>query len=128
VALTAAEIELVYEALDIPNTTSVLVVEGGFGTGTSGQHGAVLTTKTLIDARLAELDGSTPEKVAREGRLRALTVEWSSVSTAGVRLAPNVGNEGIDRDPARERRLVKRRISRALGVFRDSSDGGLPFG
>ena len=122
-ALTAAEIELVYEALDIPNTADVLVVNGAYGTGTSGQHGAVLTTKTLIDARLAALDAT------REARIRALTVEWSAVSTTGVKLVPNPSNEGIDRNPARERKLLRRRISRALGVFRDpDSDGCVPLG
>jgi hypothetical protein len=122
-ALSPDETELVYEVLDIPNRTDVLVVNGRFGTGTSGQHGAVLTTKTLIDQRLAALSTS------QETRVRALTVEWATVSTSGVRLAPNAANEGIDRNPARERTLIKRRMARVLGVFRETdSDGGVPLG
>ena len=127
-ALTADEIELIYEALDIPNMTDVMVVEGGFGTDAAFQNSAVLTTKTLIDARLALLDGSTPGLQAREDRLRALANEWATVSTTGVKLSPLGENEGVDRNPARERKLLKQRISRALGVFREASDGGVPLG
>lgn len=121
-ALTNDEIELVYEVLEIPNTTDVLVVEGMFGTGSAFQNGAVLTTKTLIDARLAALSQS------REDRLRQLLVEWKAVATTGVKLSPLGENEGVDRNPARERSLLRKRIETLIGVFRSDSSGAVPLG
>jgi hypothetical protein len=49
-ALSGAEKHLVYEVLGIPNATSVLNINGDYGTGSRFQNMAITTAKTEIDA------------------------------------------------------------------------------
>jgi len=123
-ALTAAEKHLVYEILGVPNATSVLNLNSDYGTGSRFQNMAVTSGKASIDAILDALPSDL------ETRLRALTVEWSAVSTSATRLKANTANQGVDRDPRNIRNLIRARVKVIVPVRIESqeSGGAIPLG
>lgn len=125
--ITEAQRVLFYEVVGVPNDTSVLNIDGQFGTGRKYVDYAVTTAKTEIDAKLNALTGEPLT------RLQALLARWEEISTDSTRLRPNTSNEGVDVDPRRERALIRRRILTIVPVFvagRDLSgwDGSIPLG
>ncbi len=124
-ALSGAEKHLVYEVLGIPNATSVLNVNADYGTGSRFENFAVTTAKTEIDAILDALGADL------EARLRTLLTEWSSVSTSATKLRANNANQGVERDPAKIRRLIRERVTKIVPVRVESlegSSGAIPLG
>lgn len=124
-ALDADQTHLVYEVLGLPNDVSVLHLNDELSIGTTVDARAILTAKTQIDARLAALAAGP------EARLVVLLAEWLKVSTTGTMLKPNTSNEGIDRNPARERRLIRRAVQYIVPVLvegRDTGGAGVPLG
>lgn len=124
--LTSDEQHLVYEVLGIPDSTSILYLDTQYATGKTSMTGAILQSKTAIDAILAAL---TDPLVAR---LQALLAQWLTVATTGVKLAPNTANEGVDRNPARERRLIRTAVRKIVPVVIQGVDtpggDGIPLG
>ena len=51
-ALTEYEQHLFFECIDIPNTTSVLYIDGAFGTGKTTATGAILVSRDLLIDRI----------------------------------------------------------------------------
>lgn len=133
--LSQAEKHLVYEALGIPNATSVVNVNSDFGTGSRFQSFAVTTAKTSVDAILDALEtaetGGDLEAAAKIARLQVLLVQWEKVAISATNLSPQATNQGVSRRPAHIRRLVRTRIQRVVPVFLEQDFTGgtaLPVG
>src|SRR5262245_17962277 len=109
--ISEAERCLFYEVLDIPNDTSVIHIDGAFGTGRKIINYAVTTAKTEIDERLDALTG------APLTRLQSLLARWECLSTSADSIVANGSNEGAKWDARRERALIKRRILTIVPVF-----------
>lgn len=116
-ALTERETQLLYEALGVPNATSVLFVDGELGTGRSSWLGSLSTSKTEIDAILTAIAGT-----GREDRLKELLVQYDLVSTSAVRIHPNAANEGVDVNPARQRATIRSAIRKVVPVSVETID------
>lgn len=104
--LTVDERHLVYEILGVPDADAGLSVysQDPWTTGTF-QH-SLLTAKTEIDAVLDLVDADATLVT----RLQALLVEWGKVSTSATRLHPLGENQGVDRNPAKIRKLIRDRV------------------
>jgi len=104
--LTADERHLVYEVLGVPNAVSGLSVYADDpGTGTFEL--SMLTAKMQIDLRLDVIDVGDPSLVTR---LQVLLADWKKISTSATRLHPLEGNQGVDRNPEKIRRLIRERV------------------
>jgi hypothetical protein len=125
-ALTADERHLVYEVLGVPDAVSGLSVYADDpGTGTFEL--SILTAKTQIDA---VLDGIDAGDAALVTRLQELLAAWKPVSISATRLHPLEGNQGVDRDPKKIRRLIRKAVQaivpvRVGGI--DDADSSLPL-
>ena len=125
--ITEAERVLFYEVIGVPNDTSVLNIDGQFGTGRKYVDYAVTTAKTEIDAKLDALTG------APLARLQTLLAEWESISFSSTRIHPKESNEGVEVNIDRQRGTIRRRILTIVPVFvagRDlsGSDGSVWLG
>lgn len=125
-ALTDYERHLVFEVFDIPDAASVLYIDGAFATGKTSHTGAILVSRTEINALM---DGLSE---ALEQRLRELLEAWKRVSVQGTKIAPNTSNEGVDVAPARDRALIRKRIQKIVPVVTPEDvhgiGGSLPLG
>ena len=121
--ITEEERQLYYELIGVPNQTSVLNIDGEYGTGRKYIDYAITTAKTEIDARLDALTG------APLARLQVILARWKEISFSSTRLVPKESNEGVDVDNRRERALLIQRAQAVVGVFvaRDRADG-IPLG
>lgn len=109
-ALSDYERQIVFEVFDVPNASSVLYIDGAFATGATANAGAILVSRTEINALI---DALTPEK---EQRARELLTAWLRVSTQGTKIRPNAANEGVDVSPARDRALIRRRLRMVVPI------------
>lgn len=124
-ALAQSYVDLVFEVFGIPQADSILWIDGAWTTGKTQLTGAITTSVDEILVLIAALTAT------QETRLIVLLDEWRAVSTTGIKLKPNVANEGVDRDPARERRLIKQRIFVMIPIVlakEHNAGGGIPLG
>jgi hypothetical protein len=124
-ALTEYEQHLFFECIDIPNATSVLYIDGAFGTGKTTATGAILITRDEIITRINGLSQ------ALITRLQELLAEWVVVSTSNVRIRANTANEGVDLDPKEKRTLIRHRVKKIVPVVikeRDNQGSDIPVG
>ena len=124
-ALTEYEQHLFFECIDIPDATSILYIDGAFGTGKTQATGAILVSRDEIIIRINALSA------ALLLRLQELLAEWLTVSTSNVKITPNTANEGVGLDPAKKRELIRHRVKKIVPVVikeRDNQGSSIPVG
>lgn len=117
-ALTAAQRNAVFEALEVPDSTSYNVLSGP-GTLTSGVDQAAqasATAKTAIDAALATIAADA----GKQALLAARCDEWNACSGNTMTVqAGRLGNiEGANIDPDKQRKRIADRIKIMVPFYR----------
>ena len=114
-ALTEAQIEIVFEVLEVPRSSSVEMPTGRMGlTGTTfTESNTDFQLQSKIETRLSNLTST------QETRLIAYIEKWDSLGTQVYSLDGGTGGiDGVAYSPADELNRIQQRVKRLVGVYK----------
>lgn len=110
-ALTGRERGLVFEILDFPPGATVVEMWGELGRSQAVQQNSFSSPVAAVDGRIAALDSDG------ETRVRELLAEWLEVATSEVRFDRAEDIEGVVKDAATKRKLIRERLQVYIPVY-----------